>query len=140
MLRISLIKLKRIIKRTFIYSLYKYYRDKKSNFRWNENDQKMFEFYAQFLSVDDLCFDVGANIGNHVKIFLKLGSKVIAIEPQRDCVKILSSCFSSNPNLVIVPKALGKTNSETLIYISDGNTISSLSKEWIAVVKESGRF
>jgi len=109
LLRISLIKLKRIIKRTFIYSLYKYYRDKKSNFRWNENDQKMFEFYAQFLSVDDLCFDVGANIGNHVKIFLKLGSK-------------------------------GKTNSETLIYISDGNTISSLSKEWIAVVKESGRF
>ena len=100
----------------------------------------MVDFYSQFLSPEDLCFDIGANIGNRVKIFLKLGSKVIAVEPQQECVKVLTSCFIQNPNFTIVQKALGKTIGNALIYISDGNTVSSLSREWIEVVKESGRF
>lgn len=107
---------------------------------WNQNDQKMLDFYSQFLSQGDLCFDIGANVGSRVKIFLKLRSKVVAVEPQQECVRVLKSCFSNNPNLTIIQKALGKTEGETLIYKSDGHTISSLSREWINTVKESGRF
>ena len=64
--------------------------NKKEAVIWTTHDQKMLEFYSKFISHDALCFDAGANTGKRVKIFLKLRANVIAIEPQNDCVNILT--------------------------------------------------
>ena len=74
------------------------------------------------------------------KIFLKLGANVVAVEPQDDCVKSLTSFFRNKDNLKIVNKAVGSSSGEAELLISDANTISSLSKEWVKAVKASGRF
>ena len=37
-------------------------------------------FYSTFIKKGDLCFDVGANIGNRVEPLLKLKAKVVAID------------------------------------------------------------
>jgi hypothetical protein len=42
----------------------------------------MTSFYQQFLQPGDLCFDVGANMGNRVEAFLKIGANVVVVEPQ----------------------------------------------------------
>jgi hypothetical protein len=33
-------------------------------------------FYSQFIRQNDLCFDIGANLGNQTDAFLKLGVRV----------------------------------------------------------------
>lgn len=57
-------RLKSAIKRTFIHDWLRSSRAKRSLSRWTAHDQEMLEFYRYFVSFGDLCFDVGANIGN----------------------------------------------------------------------------
>ena len=52
--------------------------------------RRMEGFYRQFLHAGDLAFDIGAHVGNRVRVFRRLGARVIAIEPQPDFVAVLS--------------------------------------------------
>jgi FkbM family methyltransferase len=132
--------LKQIIKRTFLYNILKTARAKKQLAQWTPHDQEMLEFYKSFLSPGEVCFDVGANIGNRVKILLKLGALVVAVEPQHECVMVLKAAFGRHPQFKLVAKALGEAEGHAQIMIGDANTISSLSKEWVTAVQKSGRF
>jgi FkbM family methyltransferase len=107
---------------------------------WTRFDQRALEFYSSLILPGGLCFDIGANIGNRVKIFLKLGSRVIAVEPQDKCIKILRRVFGTNPNLTIVEQALGHQEGFAQLSIGDACTLSSLSSDWIDAVRKSGRF
>jgi len=102
--------------------------------------RKKKEFYSQFITKGDLCFDVGANIGNRTEIFLKLGAKVIAIEPQPQCAGFLKNIYKDINQVMIVEKALSDQPGEAEMMICDALTLSTLSKNWITQVKKSGRF
>ncbi len=47
-------------------------------------------FYSELIKKNDLCFDIGANIGSKSKLFIKTGAKVIAFEPQSSCFEVLT--------------------------------------------------
>lgn len=101
------------------------------------------EFYSKIINPGDLVFDVGANIGNRVEVFLALGAKVIAIEPQEKCRKILMDRFWKSPDdlsrLYIVKKGLGAKPGMMELAISNSHQISSFSNEFITKMKD-GRF
>jgi FkbM family methyltransferase len=128
------------IRNSFLYKAYHHYRTIKDLKSWSTHDHEMLEFYSQFLSAGSLCFDVGANVGNRVKIFLELQANVVAVEPQHECVKILKETFGKNLHLKIAQTALGAYVGESEIMISNSNTISSMSSEWVTAVQKSGRF
>ena len=86
-------------------------------------------FYSSFLQKGDLVYDVGANVGNRVEIFLELGCKVVAVEPQENCLNELRKRFGSR--IEIVPKGLGEKEEQKTLYVSDTSTLSSLSIDWI---------
>jgi FkbM family methyltransferase len=92
-------------------------------------------FYKQILSPGDLVFDIGANIGNRVETFFNIGCNVVAVEPQEECIKILKQKFGDS--IEIVEKGLGEKEEEKTIYISESNTLSSFSRDWIDSLKES---
>ena len=95
------------------------------------------EFYSQFVKPGDLCFDVGANLGNRTAIFLELGANVIAIEPQNSCYNYLKRLFADKENVTIIPKALGEIESTGQISICDeASVISTMSEKWM----KEGRF
>jgi FkbM family methyltransferase len=100
----------------------------------------MMSFYRQFIHEGDICFDIGANVGNRSEIFLELGARVIAVEPQSSCVKMLEKRFRGIGNITIVPEALGEKTGAADLLVSEASTISSLSPEWVESVRESGRF
>lgn len=133
-------KLKSGLKKSIFYKIFSFIRALKEQNRWKKSDQSMLDFYGQFIKAGDLCFDVGANIGNRTKIFLALDAKVIAVEPQKDCSFFLKYYFRNNKSVEIIPKALGGKEGKADLYISDGNTVSSMSPEWINRVKQTGRF
>ncbi|MDA8407013.1 MAG: FkbM family methyltransferase [Deltaproteobacteria bacterium] len=105
------------------------------------NSPRLQLFLSEFIQPGDLVFDVGANVGDYVMVCLKLGARVVAIEPQTDCLKVLVSRFGKDPRVSIESVALGETRGEGLLFLSDVRTpISSMSRDWIEAVKTSGRF
>ena len=102
--------------------------------------REMLRFYSQFINQGDLCFDVGANLGNKTETFLKLGATVVAIEPQSVCMQQLKKKYHKNSRVILIQKALGEKEGERELFLSPAHTISSMSKEWINSVKSSVRF
>ena len=86
-------------------------------------------FYKQLIKPNSLCFDIGANIGLKSKIFLQLGAKVVAVEPQASCVAILQREIGNKAT--IVAKGVGATSEVKDFYVSTNFELSSFNKEWI---------
>jgi FkbM family methyltransferase len=131
--------IKSILKKTGLLVHAQYLREKyfpsKSQLREKDALPERMSFYQQFLSKGDLCFDVGANIGNRTKVFLALGATVVAVEPQKECAKMLKLRFGNK--IKLVNKALGQKDDEGIIYIGESSAISSLSKDWIESISSS---
>ena len=95
-------------------------------------------FYSQFVGRRSLCFDVGANVGTRVEIFLSLGATVVAVEPQPACVARLK--LFEDPRLIIEEIGLGASAGRAEMHIADQDVLSSMAPEWIERVRTSGRF
>jgi FkbM family methyltransferase len=97
--------------------------------------RRMLRFYSQFLGEGDLCFDIGANLGNRTDIFWKLGANVIAVEPQDNCVHELCRRYMNKDRITIVQKAVGDKEGKAEMFICNAHALTSLSKEWITAVR-----
>lgn len=104
------------------------------------NGRKLLKFYSKFIKKDDLCFDIGANFGWRTDIFLKLGARVVAVEPQDTCIKELEKKYDGNKKVILIKKAISDNPGDEDIMISDSHTLSSMSKEWIDSIKSSEMF
>ncbi len=98
------------------------------------NKGKRLDLYGNFIKKGSLVFDVGANEGNRTAIFLELGAKVVAVEPQAECIAKLESTFGSKIHLV--KKGLDEQEGKKLLYKSDTSLISSFNKDYIDAVKD----
>jgi FkbM family methyltransferase len=106
-----------------------------SKLREDLHGRKMVRFYSQFVKSGSLCYDVGANIGNRTQIFRRLGARVIAVEPQTACVRVLRERFNSDAGVVIVPLGVSSARGSASLALSDNSTtIASFSpdfrREW----------
>ncbi len=104
----------------------------KEEAEYNENRKK---FYGSIINKNDLCFDVGANVGNRIAPLLEIGAKVVAVEPQDHCVKFLKYKFGDT--ITIINKGLGEAESVKDFYISNLSVLSSFSEDWITSVKNT---
>jgi FkbM family methyltransferase len=99
----------------------------------------MTSFYRQFVPDKALVFDVGANVGLYTEIFLSLGARVIAIEPNPACAETLEKIRPRN-RVVVERVAVGSKESELPLFLcDDSSTHSTLSREWIGVAKDLPR-
>lgn len=97
------------------------------------------DFYSRFIQPSNLVFDIGANIGDKTEIFLRLGAKVVAAEPQESCWRVLKRRFE-NDNVSIETVALADKEGTKTLFVDRSTTLSSTSQNWIEAVKQSGRF
>ncbi len=97
-------------------------------------------FYSQFAKPGDLCFDVGANVGRRTQVLLKLGARVVAVEPQEQCMKRLHRKFGGNADVTLVQSAVGEKIGRAQMQLCDSHSLSSLSTGWIEKVRASGRY
>jgi FkbM family methyltransferase len=102
--------------------------------------RKLLRFYSQYVNEGDLCFDIGANIGNRIGVFLKLGATVVAVEPQNSCMRKLLKKYGNNNKVFLVHKALGSREGKGNLILSNSHTVSSMSEEWIDCVRDSDMF
>ncbi|MGD7653432.1 MAG: FkbM family methyltransferase [Verrucomicrobiales bacterium] len=97
-------------------------------------------FYQEFLRDGDLCFDVGANLGNRTRAFRAIGCKVVAVEPQSACFDRLSREFGADDRVVLERLALGREPGSAEMQVASNHVLSSLSDTFVKRTTESGRF
>lgn len=103
--------------------------------------RRMRKFYAQFIRPGDLCFDIGAHVGNRLFVWKSLGARVVGIEPQPACMRLLRSWYGRAPQITLVEAAVGAKPGEATLFISAGTpTVSTLSRQWMKAVQQSTSF
>lgn len=92
-------------------------------------------FYSQFVSPGDLCFDLGAHVGNRSAALLALGARVVGLEPQPLPAAALRWLLGSNPRLTLLVLAAGSQPGRVPMLVSARNpTLSTLSADWAGEV------
>jgi len=106
------------------------------------NRRRLMRFYGQFIKEGDLCFDVGAHLGNRTDAWLHLNAKIIAIEPQPACLDYLYTHFGKKSKVTIVPEAVSDQIGESEMHVSSLTpTVSTLAdKLWRDAVNENTSF
>lgn len=92
--------------------------------------RKRQNFYRQLIAPGDLCFDVGANIGDYTETLVSLGARVVAVEPQPACIDELRARFAGNDRVTVVPVALGATEGAARLFLREWTGLASLHPDW----------
>jgi len=104
-------------------------------------NRRMRRLYGSFLGPRDLAFDIGAHVGNRVRAWRGLGARVVAVEPQPDCLRVLRLLFGRDRQVTIVPEAVGAAPGTARLTQSRATpTVSSMSPDWISQVSTDHRF
>ncbi len=93
--------------------------------------RKQYQFYKKLINKNDLCFDVGANIGNKTTIFSKIGAKVHAFEPQKSCIPSLKKLQERYPKIDIHPYGVGNKNETQNLHLANYSEIATFSTKFI---------
>ncbi|MEH2135367.1 MAG: FkbM family methyltransferase [Nostoc sp.] len=100
--------------------------------------QREISFYSKLLNPDSLCFDIGANIGDKAEAFLISGARVVAFEPQPECMRELKArCSYYGSKFHAVQKAVGAEPGEARLYTRERSGIASFYEDWIGTVQNS---
>jgi len=97
--------------------------------------------YREFIRPGDLCFDIGAHLGDRLGYFLALGARVVAAEPQPPLMAVLRRLYGRNLAVTLVPAALGAAPGEATLRLDPLNpTVATLSRDWTERLAASAAF
>lgn len=101
--------------------------------------RRMQAFYGGLLARDALVFDIGANLGTMTRVFTALGARVVAVEPNADCLRHIE-LTTRREQVEVLQAAVGERNGVTILKVADWkDKMSSLSDEWREAVAEENR-
>ena len=106
----------------------------RKEYRFWRRRKRLIQFYNGFIESGDLCFDIGANVGNYTKVLINSGASVVAVEPQEDCATYIENKIRSE-NLYIEKVAISNTREELELNICNHNEVSTLSTEFMTYYK-----
>lgn len=116
------------------------YQEKRNQEKFKiEESRENIKFFSQFIKKGNLCFDIGANEGELTEIFIQLGEKVVAVEPQKKVMQTMQEKFKRNKNVILIQKGIAEKNGQGELLVCNYNDCSTMSKDWMAAVTQSGR-
>jgi FkbM family methyltransferase len=97
------------------------------------------ELFEQFVPLGSVVFDIRANLDNRNDALLDCGARVVAVEPQPDCVALLRSVYGAR--VTVVQAAVGNAVGRRPQHLSAPfDAVASLSDEYIARAQKTRRF
>jgi FkbM family methyltransferase len=96
------------------------------------------EFYRQLLvgfHPNDIIFDLGANEGAKTDTFLRIGARVVSVEPDTTCQGVLRDRFKGrltrSDRFILVDKAASdKIGTERMWIDGPGSAVNTFSRKW----------
>lgn len=103
--------------------------------------RRLTRFYRTWAAPGDLCFDIGAHVGNRLQAWRRLGARVVAVEPQPLLMDWLRRRYGADPNVMLVEQAIGAEPGQGALLISRRTpTVTTLSAGWADAVQRSASF
>jgi FkbM family methyltransferase len=126
-------------KASYLYDLFWRVADK----RIIEAKAAEIEFYRNLLvgfRKGDLIFDIGANHGSKTEVFLQLGAKVVAVDPDKANQAILEEKFlkyrfTKKPVIVVGKAVSDKDGLETFWVDEPGSGKNTLNQKWVQILR-----
>ncbi|TCC00295.1 FkbM family methyltransferase [Micromonospora zingiberis] len=104
-----------------------------------ERDAAMDAFYARFVRPGDLVFDIGSHVGDHIGSFRRLGARVVAVEPQPSCLRVLRALYADDDQVTLVEAACGAQPGRVSFLVNSANpTVSTASPDFVAAAAGAG--
>jgi FkbM family methyltransferase len=95
---------------------------------------KMRDFYRSVIQSGQRVFDVGANVGVLSAVFASLGARVVALEPNADCVRHIQLSYADK-QIEVIQAAVGAKNGIAVLNVADDRDVrSSIADDWIATM------
>lgn len=95
--------------------------------------------HARYLSSGDLAFDVGSHVGDRVSSFRRLGARVVALEPQPACMRVLRLLHGRDPDVTLVSAACGDRPGAVTFHLNSANpTVSTVSDDFVKAAEGAG--
>ena len=95
--------------------------------------------YARFVQPGALAFDIGSHVGDRIGAFLRLGTRVVALEPQPLCARVIRAIYAGDDGVRLVEAACGaKAGTLTLRINSANPTVSTASTDFIRAADGAG--
>jgi FkbM family methyltransferase len=103
--------------------------------------QALTRIYAPFIRPGDLCFDIGAHLGDRIRAWSKLKARVIALEPHPGMMNWLRRWYGRRSNITLIEQAVGAQPGEGTLWISRLTpSVSTISHNWLTMVQNTPRF
>ena len=87
-------------------------------------------FFAQLVAPGDLCYDIGANVGQTTEALLACGASVVALEPNPHCLPTLKHQFGRDPRVTLVQAAVGRAPGRADLHFRGSSATASLRDDW----------
>lgn len=87
-------------------------------------------FYGKFVRPGDLCFDIGANLGQTIEALLPLGARVVSLEPNPACHPVLHRQFGRAERVTLVHKAVGSAPGKAQLNAAGTASTASMRDDW----------
>jgi FkbM family methyltransferase len=88
--------------------------------------------YGQFITPNDLVFDIGSHVGDRIAAFRRLGARVVAAEPQPALVTTLRLLYGRDAAVTIEATAVGPREGTLALRINTANpTVSTASADFV---------
>ena len=99
----------------------------------------MDHLYARFVQAGDLAFDIGSHVGDRIGAFRRLGVRVVALEPQPDCARVIRAIYEGDRDVTVLEAACGPTPGAVTLHINSANpTVTTASTEFVRAADGAG--
>ena len=88
-------------------------------------------FYRAMVPPGALVFDLGANVGDISEPLLRVGARVVAVEPQPECLAELRARCGAYPGFVALPAVVGRAPGVATLHLRAHHGASSLRRDWM---------
>jgi FkbM family methyltransferase len=104
-----------------------------------KRDAAMDRLYAGFLKSGSLAFDIGSHVGDRIGSFRRCGARVVALEPQPDCARVIRTIYKGDKGVELVEAACGPAAGRLQLHINSANpTVTTASRDFVKAADGAG--
>ncbi len=102
-------------------------------------DAAMDKLYATLVKPGGLAFDIGSHVGDRIGSFRRSGARVVALEPQPLCARVIREIYAGDNDVALVEAACGPKPGKLTLHINSNNpTVTTASKDFVKAADGAG--
>lgn len=102
-------------------------------------DAAMDRLYATLVGPGSLAFDIGSHVGDRIGSFRRCGARVVALEPQPDCARVIRTLYRGDRGVELIESACGPAPGRLQLHINSANpTVTTASRDFVKAADGAG--